>query len=178
MPTPPTRTARIARLALPALAALAAGVALAGCGSSSAQSRQAAREARGVKYSDCMRSHGVPNFPDPKPGGGGFNLPPGVNPFAPSFKAAHSSCANLFPFGRGGGLKASEQLKQQLVATAECMRRHGVTGFPDPTTVPPSNPAAYSSMVNFGGIIVAIPDTINEASPAFQQARKACGFAG
>jgi hypothetical protein len=48
----------------------------------------------------CMRSHGVPNFPDPSfPTTGGIvtNLPKGVNFASPAFQAAQHTCG-------GGGL--------------------------------------------------------------------------
>jgi hypothetical protein len=39
-----------------------------------------------------MRSHGVPNFPDP-----GASLPSGVNPQSPAFQAAQQACRQLEP---------------------------------------------------------------------------------
>ena len=56
------------------------------------------------------------------------------------------------------------------------MRRHGVSDFPDPTLKAPSSPAGYSAIEDRGGVILAIPSTINVQSPAFQQAAKACQF--
>lgn len=52
--------------------------------------------ARAVKYADCMRAHGVPNFPDPSHGGG-FDLPPGLNPQAPQFTRAAQACKSVQP---------------------------------------------------------------------------------
>ena len=139
---------------------------------------RAARTPQFVEYADCMRSHGVPNFPDPS-GGGGINIAgTGINPQAPSFKAARASCTKLLPGGGPGGRHATEQQKTEMVDTAECMRRHGITDFPDPTTTPPSSPAGYSSIEDDGGLVLAIPDAINEDSPAFKQAAAACQFSG
>jgi hypothetical protein len=46
-------------------------LAIAACGSSRSRSGSGSKTfAQGVRYSDCMRSHGVSNFPDPAPGGG------------------------------------------------------------------------------------------------------------
>jgi len=56
------------------------------------------------------------------------------------------------------------------------MREHGVTGFPDPTFKQPSNPAGYSILEDRGGVILAVPSTINPQSPIFLQAAKACHF--
>jgi hypothetical protein len=75
-----------------------------------------------------------------------------------------------------GGQKASEQLKKQLLAEAQCMRAHGVSGFPDPTFKPPSDPSGYSQFENLDGVILAIPNTINVGAPVFKQAAKICNF--
>ena len=56
------------------------------------------------------------------------------------------------------------------------MRSHGISGFPDPTDKLPSSPAGYSQVSDRDGVVLAIPDTINVASPEFQQAATACGY--
>jgi hypothetical protein len=125
-----------------------------------------------------MRAHGVTGFPDPSPGGG-INLSgsSGINPFSPAFTAAQASCRKLLP-GGGPPAHASAKEKALMVRTSECMRAHGVTGFPDPTTTPPSSPAGYSIVEDRGGIVLAVPNTINVESPAFKQAAAACKFSG
>lgn len=40
-------------------------------------------------FARCMRSHGITNFPDPRPGGG-FNIPGNTN--SPQFEAAENAC--------------------------------------------------------------------------------------
>jgi hypothetical protein len=90
-----------------------------------------------------MRAHGVHNFPDPTEasGGEGFSVSftPGADTVTidgttftgPAFSAAETAC-KLF----GGGSAPppiSEAEKQRLVAFAECMRKHGITTFTDPT---------------------------------------------
>jgi hypothetical protein len=58
----------------------------------------AARKASILKAAGCMRTHGVPNFPDPKfpPGGGiGIATPPGVGPSSPAFQHAVQVCGGL-----------------------------------------------------------------------------------
>ena len=66
---------------------------------SQVQAAQARR--RGLSFARCMRSHGVPSFPDPKvissSGGNQQIYLPGINPQAPAFQAAAKSC--------GGGPK-------------------------------------------------------------------------
>jgi hypothetical protein len=124
-----------------------------------------------------MRTHGVPNFPDPG-AGGGLNIGgTGINPFSPSFRAAQASCRKLAPGGGPASRQASEQQKEQLVAISECMRSHGVPGFPDPTTKPPTTQQGYSIMEGVASnLFLLVPNTINPNSPAFEQAAKACNF--
>lgn len=147
------------------------------CGSSGS-SRQASYHEAAVAFSVCMRSHGVPNFPDPRAGGGGIQLQAGsgINPFSPAFKAAKASCSHLLPGGGPGARRPTKQLIAQTLRVSECMRRHGVSGFPDPTLTPPSSPAGYSLLENRGGVILAVPDTIGPRSPVFRQAAAACRF--
>ncbi len=59
------------------LAAAAGVVAIAACGSSSNPHTAAdgGGVAQGIKFADCMRSHGVPTFSDPGDAGGGIQLP-------------------------------------------------------------------------------------------------------
>ena len=125
-----------------------------------------------------MRSHGVTGFPDPSPGGGiHIGSGSGINPFSPAFKAARATCQKLLPGGGPGSRQATEQQKQQLVAISECMRAHGVPGFPDPTTKAPTSPQGYSIMEGVANnLFLLVPSTINPNSPAFQQAAKACDF--
>ncbi len=64
-----------------------------------------------LKFAACMRSHGVPKFPDPTSKGGGitFSLR-GVDPNAPQYQRAQKTCQQLFPsgaFGRGAPLAAA-----------------------------------------------------------------------
>lgn len=159
--------------------AVGCAAALAACGSSSKSSTSLASShySQGLKFSACMRSHGVPNFPDPSASGGiHIQAGSGLNPFSPSFRQAQASCAKLLPGGGPGNAHASAQQKAAAVKTAQCMRSHGITGFPDPTTTPPSNPSGYSAILDRGGVVTAIPQSIDPASPAFTKAAAACGF--
>jgi hypothetical protein len=53
---------------------------------------------RALKFSECMRSHGVPSFPDPSGGGhtriGGPGS--GIDLDSPQFKAAQKACQKYF----------------------------------------------------------------------------------
>jgi hypothetical protein len=56
--------------------------------------------AQALAMSRCMRTHGVPNFPDPQfPGGGGAGIRlngSGINPNSPAFQAAQKACGSIF----------------------------------------------------------------------------------
>jgi hypothetical protein len=63
---------------------------------------QAKEQQQALKFSQCMRSHGVPKFPDPKfqPNGGTMmTIGKDVNPNSPQFKAAQKACRKLVPGG-------------------------------------------------------------------------------
>jgi hypothetical protein len=134
-----------------------------------------------LAYSDCMRSHGVPNFPDPTPGGG---IPPisansGINPFSPAFKAAQTACGKLIAGGQPAPVSAATKAATlaRWLRISECMRQHGIQDFPDPTySMPPSNPDAYSFISDQNGIVVTLPATTNPNSPTFTQAATACNW--
>ena len=130
-----------------------------------------------VKFSACMRADGVPNFPDPT-GGGGIHISSssGINPGSPAFQAAQSKCRHLLPGGGPPTGPPSAQAKLAALKISECMRSHGISDFPDPTDKLPSSPAGYSQVSDRDGVVLAIPDTINVASPEFQQAANACGY--
>jgi hypothetical protein len=129
-----------------------------------------------LKLAQCMRAHGVRSFPDPTPGGG-IQIPSGsgINPQSPAFQDAQKACAKFAgPFGGPRSGHPSAQVKAQLLAVSECMRAHGISGFPDPTTSPPPNPSDYSAAIGRDGVFLAIPKTINAQSPEFKQAAAAC----
>jgi hypothetical protein len=164
----------LASITLPTLSCL---IMLAACGSSN---RPAAAPGSGgaaqfLAFSKCMRSHGVPDFPDPSGGGIHISAGSGINLFSPAFKAAHAACKQDLP-GGGPGAGPSGPAREQLFAVSRCMRAHGVTGFPDPTNTPPSSPNGYSQVTGVGGVFLAVPDTINPDSPVYRHAAAACGF--
>lgn len=187
----PTRTGG------PVLLAAAGAVVLAGCGGSQGASvagigpastgTTTAGPPQGpaqidrdfLLYADCMRAHGVPAFPDPKPGGG-IQLGPGVDPSAPAFQAARATCRKLLPagmLGAGTTTHPSSGTLERFVRIAECMRRHGVPDFPDPRTSVPSTFGGAGVISDIEGVIFVFPAaTIDLQSPAFTRAAAACGF--
>lgn len=137
-----------------------------------------------LKHSQCMRSHGLPNFPDPSPGGGlVFPAGSGVTPGSPAFQAAQAKCRkyNPAPPGLGAGTQThpSQQWLSQMVKAAACMRRHGYSNFPDPRTSIPSNPfgpGGTGVISNIDGVIFLFPSSIDTTSPQFYRAADACKF--
>jgi len=67
-----------------------------------------------------------------------------------------------------------------MLKVAQCMRRHGVHDFPDPTTTVPSNPRAAVGgngvISDIDGVILVFPGTIDEQSPLFTRAAATCHF--
>jgi hypothetical protein len=69
---------------------------------------QAKMQAQMLKFSACMRSHGLANFPDPVFSQGGARVTlggkgSGLNPNSPVFKAAQKACQSFMPGGKGAG---------------------------------------------------------------------------
>ena len=118
------------------LASLGCAIALAACGSSSKPKSTVdlATSPQGVKYSDCMRSHGVPDFPDLN-ANGSVSLPSSINTQSPAFQSAEGTCASLRPQGAPPPPITLAQQKS-FTANAKCMRKHGIPDFPDPTFGP------------------------------------------
>jgi hypothetical protein len=189
-----TRQHRYQRRSLPiALAALGITLALAACGSSSKPRGTGPSSAsKGgppsfaksqLAAAACIRSHGVPDFPDPTFGAGGaevnLSTPPGMLTSA-AFMLAQQECAKLGLelAGYAPTSTATAAEMAQALAVAKCMRAHGVPNWPDPTTTMPSNRNAYSVTGAVpgppGGPIFAIPKSINLESPAVKQAETAC----
>jgi hypothetical protein len=52
-----------------------------------------------LKYSACMRSHGMPKFPDPVLEDHGVGITGNIDEKSPQFKAANQACKSLMPGG-------------------------------------------------------------------------------
>lgn len=147
-----------------AIAAVSCAVAIAACGSvgSSSAAGTGSGDTLALSFAECMRSHGVPDFPDPgKPAGD----QPGINPQAPAFQTAGLKCDKLTNNPEPEGAPASKHQRLAALANAECMRTHGVPTFPDPTF-----PSSGGSSVSLAGL--------NPQSPAFVRAERICGRGG
>jgi hypothetical protein len=146
-PTARTTAAIIATAGLVLLASACSGGGSSTRSGGSPRAEGSSSSTSAIAYSACMRSHGVPNFPDPDRSG---QLPKGdAQQFGVStaaYQAAQLACRHLLP--TGGSLQQQEQhcwenhdcpqaLVQQMLTAdrkfAQCMRSHGVPNFPDPT---------------------------------------------
>lgn len=89
-----------------------------------------------LAFSRCMRSKGVPNFPDPQPGASNAKFPSaqqlGVS--SSQYQAAVKDCQHLLPAGTGDQFPPAEVqlLLIGMLKFSQCMRQHGVSSWPDP----------------------------------------------
>jgi hypothetical protein len=123
-----------------------------------------------LAYAQCMRSHGISDFPDPSTAGGGiaFDLHGGpgsdLNRNDPRYEAANQACQSLLPGGLGTPQRSKQQIAEE-VKLAACMRSHGFPSFPDPNS---------QGAFDFSGI--------DRNSTQFQSAMQTCesvaGFSG
>ena len=81
-----------------------------GPGSGSNHQITPSEQSQYLKAAACIRSHGVPNFPDPTFSGGGVHIEhQNLNESSPAFKAAVHACESLIPGGVHGGSGSSSQ---------------------------------------------------------------------
>jgi hypothetical protein len=97
-----------------------------------------------VAFSQCMRAHGVPNFPDPDSNG---TIPKGTaQQFGVSnsrYQAAQTACAHLLPSSGGVSQSVIQRAMNGMRSFAQCMRSNGVSNWPDPSTDRAGYPAFY-----------------------------------
>jgi hypothetical protein len=127
-----------------------------------------------LKYAECMRAHGQPDFPDPS-ASGTFSVPAGTDRSSPAFAA----CQKLLPGGAGGpgsGPPPTAAALAQMLKVSQCMRRHGIADFPDPRTTAPALSPRVGELADRDGVILVFPPGFDQTSPQFTQAAAACGF--
>lgn len=141
-PTTRTAAAVIAAAVLALLAAACSGSSASSGGPSNAGGSPSSRSA--VGFSQCMRAHGVPNFPDPTSNG---TIPKGTaQQFGVSdsrYQTAQTACAHLLPNSGGVSQAVIQRAMNGMRMFAQCMRSHGVSNWPDPTTDRAGYPAFY-----------------------------------
>lgn len=119
-----------------------------------------------VDFAKCMRKHGVKDFPE---GTGPIKIGAGssLDPNSPTFKAAQQACQSLLPKPSAAQI---QKMKENALKYSKCMRKHGLTNFPDPTV-----------SAGGGGIGIRIGakgsgGSLDPSSPTFRAAQKACGY--
>jgi hypothetical protein len=135
------------------------------CGSnpsSSSSSGGSSQLQQDLSFTQCMRSNGLSNFPDPNANGQGFGNQQQQHQEQsdPHFSAALTTCQHLLPSGSSPQGKATPA-NADLVRFAQCMRSHGVRNYPDPNP----NVSVASQLAQAG---------INPNSPSFQTTLQTC----
>jgi hypothetical protein len=117
-----------------------------------------------LELAQCMRSHGVANFPDPSPEGGFLRAlsAAGIDTHSPSYQRALHACKRYNPTEDMTPAQSAAEMAKAL-ELSECMRSHGVLNFPDPSTGP-----VGEQVIDLRG------RDIDVNSPTFQAASKAC----
>jgi hypothetical protein len=133
--------------------------------------------ASAVAYSACMRSHGVPQYPDPNSNG---DLPKGnAQAFGVSnsqYQAAEGACRHLLP---NSDMTFTLSLNQCLMSGdcppavvqraleeglrfARCMRSHGVPNWPDPTIDSTGRPSFQTTGAGISIAATRSPQMLSE----------------
>jgi hypothetical protein len=153
-------------IATAALAPLAAA-----CGASPTSTRSAGSPNPGTSpnyqalaFARCMRSDGLSNWPDPE-SNGAFDktklTPQQLGASTSHIQAVGKACQHLFPAFASGMTPAQfAQMKAQALRFSRCIRAHGVPNYPDP-----GSDGREPDPASIG---------INDSTPTFQAALKAC----
>ena len=106
---------------------------------------QSTNTQKALAYSRCMRSHGVPKFPDPNSSGAFPKVTAQqVGVSSTQFQAAQNQCRSLLPNGGGGASQTQvQQWMSGMLKFAQCMRAHAVPNWPDPVLDAGGNPEFY-----------------------------------
>lgn len=169
--TPGGGTFSVTRGSYPLAGLVAITVLVAGCGGPGSASKTPGAgspgpsQQNGVAFASCMRSHGLPNFPDNAitvtSRGLMLRVVPGMDPNSPQFQSAAQSCQQYLPkTASGGSSPSSGSSTQAVLKFANCMRSHGVKNFPEPDSQ--------------GHVLVQGGGDLNPKSPQYQSAMQAC----
>jgi len=110
--------------------------------SGSAKSGSSGSSAQLLAFAQCMRTRGLPNFPDPTSSSKSPDAQMlGVSPSL--YQTAEDACKHLLPNGGQPTQTASPQLLSEVLDFARCMRTHGLPNWPDPTPAPPGSTVPY-----------------------------------
>jgi hypothetical protein len=120
----------------------AAVLLLAACGASSSQAAAAASRADSAhvwhQAVQCVREHGLPTFPEPSIDSSGRpHFPQGTQEPPPSVLDACQHILEQLPSNERQPVSSSSSSQTlndpaTMLRFAQCMRRHGITDWPDP----------------------------------------------
>jgi hypothetical protein len=165
----PRWAAALAAMALTGLLVTACGggssPAASATGGSASASGGSTRVQAALAYARCMRSHGVPDFPDPDSNG---NFHVGNNSVSSQETAANQVCNHLLNVGTQLNAAQTQHTLSQLVKYAQCMRAHGVPNFPDPQTTNGGIGVPGGFTFDTAG------RNLDQKSPQYQAAAQAC----
>jgi hypothetical protein len=133
--------------------------------SSGGSTSEASKPQAMVAFAQCMRTHGVPSFPEPHEGHVMFQGNPGkgLGPGSPQFEAAQKVCRHLLPNGGVPSPQEVAKMQERALKFSACMRSHGVPNFPTPSF---EGGAVRLSLKAGTGV--------DPRSPQFQAAQQAC----
>lgn len=132
-----------------------------------ATSSPAASVSPQLAFTRCVRSHGVPDYPDPDSSGGiAKESPQQLGVSDSQYQAAQTACGHLLPNGGQPTNAQSQADLRNAVKFAGCMRSRGWPQWPDPV-----NDGGRPRFDVFGGQVPGI-DT---SSPRVMAAAQKCG---
>ncbi|MBN8870335.1 MAG: hypothetical protein J0H66_10690 [Solirubrobacterales bacterium] len=120
-------------VALMVIALIGAGCSGESPESDSAGGQTASDRDKAVKFAECIRAHGVSDFPDPNDDNQ-FDYGVSVTPAV--WKRATTACKDLQPPGTLSAKRTPEEQSASL-RFAQCVRDNGVKDFPDPVNGEP-----------------------------------------
>ncbi len=153
-----------------AVAAASTVVLVAACGSGSPGSSGPTAGSpyqQALVYAQCMRSHGLPTWPNPNSQGGFlFTAANPLDQGSHAYLSASGACKNLQPKGSGLTAAQIQVALARLLNFSVCMRAHGLASFPDPKVVDNGGRRGVTLQVQGEGI--------DPNSPQYQSASRAC----
>jgi len=118
-----------------------------------------------LAFSQCMRAHGEPGFPDPQANGNLLVDGQKDHLNGALMNSANKACQHLLPRSAPMTAAQQRQVTTQALKFVACMRAHGIPNMPDP-------------VVNATGIKISIggPGGKGPApgSPVLRSAQQAC----
>jgi hypothetical protein len=123
-----------------------------------------------LAYSQCMRAHGITNFPDPNSSGGiSISGNSGINASSSQYQAASKACQSKL-----GGQQSQAQQDEDYAASlkyAHCMQSRG-QDIPDPAA--PGSSSGADTQSHSGSSGTSGGNGVNPNSPQYIAANKAC----